>query len=632
MKIGFHILLISCFWLLSLYTQAQQVIPSLVLHESMADSIHLEPYLGFYVDTNKQLGFEDIRKIDFTPLAELHIKDGYEQAKFNNWALVTIENPTEDTLYRALQHHLWLYIDMYQIIDEGKPEYSLIGRHLKEHPHAKCYSYASKSSFLFTFPPKSKSKIYYLPSNAKVSKINTILFKPDAQLKLYHWDLVKIYAWNAAFLGILLFVILSALGSYLRTRQSEYLWYCGYILVQILFFIKVVDGYDLFFDWMPDWYSHELLYTPLSWGWSIFYILFVKAFFATKKNYPIINKYLNIQFVIIALSIFLIEIFCVYDTSLYERVYDIIAWFMRFTSVVAIFFCIKKFPKWDPFHNITAGTFCYAIGSIMINIYPNRSELYDETLVWNQLGILGELFFFNMALTNKMKIAITEKQAALIENEHIQKERIHDIDNTRSQIAQDIHDEVGSELAKLMLTAQLVTHDPSTPVTDIYSQAEHIRHKIKQLVYSTHPDSDQFESFQAFVEKLVTDFWKDTNMVVECSLPPPKLSFLVPHDIKKNMLMILVELQSNIVKHAQAQNIQVKLSLDEDGQYLLSVHDDGIGFNVEHPFNGSLGIKGVRLRAEVIQAKVVIQSTVGLGTKVFVAGKLIPTFSNASNQ
>lgn len=82
------------------------------------------------------------------------------------------------------------------------------------------------------------------------------------------------------------------------------------------------------------------------------------------------------------------------------------------------------------------------------------------------------------------------------------------------------------------------------------------------------------------------------------------------------------ELVNNAARHAAATNVRVALTT-ADGRVHLVVADDGRGFPPEHDRPaGTLGLKGLRERAELLGGQVEIQSQPGAGTTVHVT---IPT-------
>lgn len=78
---------------------------------------------------------------------------------------------------------------------------------------------------------------------------------------------------------------------------------------------------------------------------------------------------------------------------------------------------------------------------------------------------------------------------------------------------------------------------------------------------------------------------------------------------------IAQEALANVLKHAGAQTLAVQLRHTVRG-YVFRVEDDGIGFTAAAPPNGHFGLQGMRERAELLGATLVVESGPGQGTTV----------------
>jgi signal transduction histidine kinase len=84
--------------------------------------------------------------------------------------------------------------------------------------------------------------------------------------------------------------------------------------------------------------------------------------------------------------------------------------------------------------------------------------------------------------------------------------------------------------------------------------------------------------------------------------------------VEAELLRIAQESITNVLKHAQAQHVEVILTYGTDA-VCLSVRDNGIGFDPDARHDG-FGLLGMRERAERIGARLVVASVLGNGTLV----------------
>jgi signal transduction histidine kinase len=79
---------------------------------------------------------------------------------------------------------------------------------------------------------------------------------------------------------------------------------------------------------------------------------------------------------------------------------------------------------------------------------------------------------------------------------------------------------------------------------------------------------------------------------------------------------ILQETLTNIQRHAQATNVTITLD-QEPSQFFLTIQDDGKGFTKGREFDTqSLGLLGMRERANLVGGEINIESAPDKGTRI----------------
>jgi signal transduction histidine kinase len=97
----------------------------------------------------------------------------------------------------------------------------------------------------------------------------------------------------------------------------------------------------------------------------------------------------------------------------------------------------------------------------------------------------------------------------------------------------------------------------------------------------------------------------------------------MPKDISLSLYRIIQEGLRNISKHACADHISVSLK-GTDNEVLLSVQDDGIGFDpAEIKGKPGLGLSSIRERVRLIQGNHSINSQPEKGTQITVRAPLM---------
>jgi len=222
---------------------------------------------------------------------------------------------------------------------------------------------------------------------------------------------------------------------------------------------------------------------------------------------------------------------------------------------------------------------------------------------------------------------VAEQAAALARADEMQRSRQRIVsaqESLRKEIAQQLHGSVQNRLIFLVLRLKQLeaTAEPkgvALELADLREKFEELlEQEIRSIVHQLYPYilrrgfvpalrslGDQIESVISIEmdldEELVRKERADRN--------------LIPEQAKLAAYRIAEEALTNMVKHANASKISVRLETPFGGWFRLTVQDDGQGFAVEESSEG-MGIVGIRDYAEAIGGECVILGAPGKGTQV----------------
>jgi signal transduction histidine kinase len=193
----------------------------------------------------------------------------------------------------------------------------------------------------------------------------------------------------------------------------------------------------------------------------------------------------------------------------------------------------------------------------------------------------------------------------------------------RRRLRRDLHDGLGPTLAgqtlKLDAALDLVEKDPAAAqsmLLDLKSQTQDTVTRIRRLVYDLRPpaldDLGLAGALQAHIYRMegATNGLHISIDVPDGGLPPLAAA------VEVAAYRIAQEGLTNIVRHAQAKECQLRLSLLEgDTRALyLEIIDDGIGLPRKH--RPGVGMNSMRERAAELGGYCVIEPGSGGGTRV----------------
>ena len=186
----------------------------------------------------------------------------------------------------------------------------------------------------------------------------------------------------------------------------------------------------------------------------------------------------------------------------------------------------------------------------------------------------------------------------------------------RRRLARELHDETGQALTSILLGLKAVEEAQSE--AQLRAAGAELRELIvatlqdvRDLAVQLRPKALDDFGLVAAVERLARTISEATGIAVdvESRLGPERL----PEEVETTLYRIVQEALTNVVKHAQAQNVTVLL-IRRDGSMTAVIEDDGRGFSPDEPTDDGHGLLGIRERVALLDGRLTIESSPGAGT------------------
>jgi signal transduction histidine kinase len=220
----------------------------------------------------------------------------------------------------------------------------------------------------------------------------------------------------------------------------------------------------------------------------------------------------------------------------------------------------------------------------------------------------------------RIALAFADQAAVAIENARLyeQAQGMAALEE-RQRLARDLHDSVSQALYGMTLGARtaraLVQQDPTraTEALDyVLSLAEAAFTEMRAVIFDLRPDSVEEEGLVCALNWRADLLRIRHQLEVRTEFPEePDL----PLATKEGLYLIAREAVNNIVKHAGAQRVTMRLDHRPDAT-CLEIADDGVGFLLSGGFPGHLGLRSMRERAAAIGGSLEIESSPGVGARI----------------
>jgi signal transduction histidine kinase len=236
----------------------------------------------------------------------------------------------------------------------------------------------------------------------------------------------------------------------------------------------------------------------------------------------------------------------------------------------------------------------------------------------DEIGALSAAF-------NAMVDDLDANQRTIAENEAARSRLLEQLidaqEDERKRIARELHDTVGQALTSMMVGIAVLARDANDRESQAKQQelnqlGEETLDLVRQLGRELRPSALDDLGLAAALERYARDFVVlHPGLVVDLHVDVPQRP---SPPVETSLYRIVQEGMTNTARHAKAGNLSVLIT--QHGNRLKAIsEDDGIGFNAfaAHRNGRSVGIHGMRERAELVEGSLTIESGRG-GTTVFV--------------
>ncbi len=199
------------------------------------------------------------------------------------------------------------------------------------------------------------------------------------------------------------------------------------------------------------------------------------------------------------------------------------------------------------------------------------------------------------------------------------------ISQERHRLARELHDSVSQQLFAASMMMSILTEnqtEETEPKLKTLQMIEKMVHQsqleMRALLLHLRPVLLKDKTLSKGMEELLNDLEKKVPFHIERKIED------LSHEkgVEDHLFRIFQESISNILRHAGAKEVQVML-LNRDGQLILRIEDDGVGFESVKEKAGSYGLQTMQERAAEIGGTIKLVSVPNKGTRVEVQVPLV---------
>lgn len=194
----------------------------------------------------------------------------------------------------------------------------------------------------------------------------------------------------------------------------------------------------------------------------------------------------------------------------------------------------------------------------------------------------------------------------------------------RKRLSREIHDGPAQMMANVMMRSDLVErifneYGAEAAIKEVKSlkmMARNALSEVRRIIYDLRPmaldDLGLIPTLRKYLQTL-TEYHPSINIEFKSFGEEKRL----PAEYEVAIFRLVQESVQNALKHANADNITVKLEMMKN-RIAIMIKDDGKGFDIKEKKEGSFGLLGMRERIEMLNGELSIDSKIGKGTMILI--------------
>jgi ligand-binding sensor domain-containing protein/signal transduction histidine kinase len=197
--------------------------------------------------------------------------------------------------------------------------------------------------------------------------------------------------------------------------------------------------------------------------------------------------------------------------------------------------------------------------------------------------------------------------------------RLVEVERLRTRIASDLHDDLGSSLTQISILSEMVRVQLSgqaprltEPLARIGTLSRESVDSMSDIVWAIDPLLDTPQHLLQRMRQFVNELLDVRGVTVQFEASGDTRRQLAS-DLRRHVFLIFKELLNNVVRHANATTVSVKVTV-APRELQLWVTDDGRGFESGGATPGH-GLRGMQRRAADLGGSLDVASQPGSGTR-----------------
>lgn len=592
-----------------LCAKAQHIFPT-----QQTDYLLLEN-MQIIADSTHSLRIEQVASADFAEKFEktpLHtINFGFSKSSY--WAKIVLSSEQAQEMWLEYGSNNTNKVSLYRFDSlSNKWVETRIGTDLPRSERQ-----VATAAMLFPVYLSAQPQTFYLKIMPVIPfNIPVVLWKPSKFVEVH----THITLFLGIFWGIMAIMCIYNLSMYLLVGEKSFLLYTLSIFLEILSHLTISGYMNVYFLSGVEAQGRgilNMLVFPLAGLAKFFFILyFLRVRLLSLFYFRLLLFSFSFKLILIVLAL-------LNSIAYFSILLFIFSFVLSLLYVFLGFALLKKLPKTALFFMLSA--LVHFLGIIFFIVRSSgliTADYIDYQYMNHISGSLAygiEIVLISIALSNRVNLMKAELVQKEFEKKLIFKEQELKLKYEKDRISKDLHDNIGSQLTLLSKNLDRLKQQPEGgKIENLSEMTQNIMQDLRSMIWVINKEEITGEELE---EKITNLLWKTVGQL-EGVFYEVKVDFQKEISLTAsqslNLFRITQEALQNAIKYSKAQNIEIQIYSDTNGQLLLKIIDDGIGFDLPQAQHkkGHYGLKNMERRAEEIGGIFKVETEKGKGTKI----------------
>ena len=263
------------------------------------------------------------------------------------------------------------------------------------------------------------------------------------------------------------------------------------------------------------------------------------------------------------------------------------------------------------FTSLPSGTFIFHVAASIDNVnwFESNEKIFFSIRLsfWKTWWFIGLLILFS----GSVLYAIYRYQLY---------KRL-EVERFRLRVSRDLHDDIGSTLSSINILAKSSLSrstkeqkDSNLLLHKIQHQSQKMLDAMDDLIWNTKPENDSVESLTVRMREYGSEVLEASSIRFTLDCPETLNDLKLTMEQRKNIYLIFKEAVNNLAKYSSGTHAKIAFQSTKN-LLIMTIHDDGVGFNNSSGKNGN-GLENMKTRAAELKAHLDIISHNGSGTTI----------------